>query len=120
NMVHQAGKIGDPQERKKFLDWLWDYEFSLYGLPIPDLVYFLDIPVEMNEKLMQKRNNKFTGEEQKDIHENDKEHLKQSYENALSLVEKYHWQRISCLHQGKLKSRQEIHQEIYGILKDIL
>lgn len=120
NMVHQAGKIQDLKERQKFLDWLWDYEFNLYGLPIPDLVYFLDIPVEMNEKLMKKRKNKFTGEKQKDIHEKDKEHLRKSYQNALSLVEKYHWQKISCLHQGNLKSRETIHEEIYRILLDIL
>jgi len=54
NMVHQAGKIRAADERKKFLDWLWDYEFNLYGLPVPDQVYFLNIPPEINEKLDQK------------------------------------------------------------------
>ena len=29
NMVHQAGKIADEKERKKFLDWLFDLEFNL-------------------------------------------------------------------------------------------
>ena len=35
NMVHQAGKIQNKEEREKFLNWLWDFEFNLYGLPIP-------------------------------------------------------------------------------------
>ena len=35
NMVHQAGKIKDETERKKFLDWLCDFEFNLYGLQVP-------------------------------------------------------------------------------------
>ena len=39
NMVHQAGKIKDKAERKKFLDWLWDFEFNLYGLPVPAEVF---------------------------------------------------------------------------------
>ena len=41
NMVHQSGKISDPVERKKFLDWLWDFEFNLYGLPVPTKSFFL-------------------------------------------------------------------------------
>ena len=35
NMVHQAGKIKDRSERKKFLDWLWNLEFNIYKIPIP-------------------------------------------------------------------------------------
>ena len=46
NMVHQAGKIDNEVERKKFLDWLWDFEFNLYELPIPTEVFFLNMPVE--------------------------------------------------------------------------
>ena len=44
NMVHQAGKIRDAEERIKFLDWLWDFEFNLYGLPVPTQVFFLNMP----------------------------------------------------------------------------
>ena len=43
NMVHQASKIADPKERDKFLDWLYDLEFMLYKIPVPDLVFFLDV-----------------------------------------------------------------------------
>ena len=35
NMVHQAGKISNKEEREKFLNWLWDFEFNLYGIPVP-------------------------------------------------------------------------------------
>lgn len=40
NMVHQAAKIQDEKEKEKFLNWLWDYEFNLFGLPVPDAVVF--------------------------------------------------------------------------------
>ena len=40
NMTFQAGKIKDEKERNKFLDWLWDFEFNLYGLPIPTKTFF--------------------------------------------------------------------------------
>ena len=39
NMVHQAGKIANEKEREKFLEWLWDFEFNLYGLPVPTEVF---------------------------------------------------------------------------------
>ena len=35
NMIHQAGKIQNKEERKKLLDWIWDLEFNMYGLPVP-------------------------------------------------------------------------------------
>ena len=57
NMVHQAGKILDPVERKKFLDWLWDFEFNLYGLPIPTKVFFLNMPTDYALKLIKDREN---------------------------------------------------------------
>ena len=40
NMVHQAGKIDDEKEREKFLNWLFDLEFNLYGLPVPNKVLY--------------------------------------------------------------------------------
>lgn len=41
NMVHQAAKIESP-EKEKFLEWLYDLEFNIYGIPTPDEVIFLD------------------------------------------------------------------------------
>ena len=43
NMVHQAGKIKDKEERKKFLDWLWDLEFNIYKIPMPTKTFFIKI-----------------------------------------------------------------------------
>ena len=33
NMVHQAVKMDDRFERDKYLNWLYELEFELYGLP---------------------------------------------------------------------------------------
>lgn len=113
NMVHQAGKIRDKAKREKFLNWLWDFEFNLYGIPIPDMVFFLDIPVELNKKLMEGRKNKFSGDTKKDIHEKDDEHLRLAYKNAIKLVDKYKWEKINCIKYDKLRSIDDIHQEIF-------
>ena len=118
NMVHQAGKIKDPEERKCFLDWLWDFEFNLYGLPIPDQVFFLNIPPEINEQLIKNRNNKITGKQEKDIHENSSAHLRDSYQSALALVAEYGWTEISCVQNNQLRSIESIHQEIWECIKE--
>ena len=97
NMVHQAGKIEDAEERKKFLDWLWDFEFNLYGLPVPTQIIFLNMPTEYAIKLMKNRKNKFTNEEKKDIHERNLEHLKDAYNEALKVSKKYNWYEIKCI-----------------------
>lgn len=116
NMVHQAGKIRDPEERKKFLAWLWDYEFNLYGLPVPDKVFFLNIPPEVNQKLMENRDNKITGKAEKDIHEKSPEHLRDAYESALALVDEYCWTEICCISQGEIRSIEDIHEEIWNVV----
>ena len=114
NMVHQAGKILDPEERKKFLDWLWDFEFNLYKLPIPTKVFFLNMPTDYAVKLIKDRENKFTHQAKKDIHERDKNHLLNSYNAACSLVDTYDWYEVKCVQNGEIRT---VDEEIYNEIK---
>ena len=120
NMVHQAGKIHDEEERKKFLNWLWDYEFNLYGLPIPEKVFFLKMPPEKSLELIKNRENKFTHVNEKDIHEKDKNHLEDSYNAACTLAKEYNWCEIKCVINDKIRTREEIHNEIYSEVEKCL
>jgi len=117
NMVHQAGKIKDKEEREKFLNWLWDFEFNLYKLPIPTKSFFLNMPTEYAIKLMENRENKFTHDTKKDIHERDINHLKDSYEAACELVEKYDWHEVKCVKDERIRTIEDIHEEIYNEIK---
>ena len=117
NMVHQAGKIKDKNEREKFLKWLWDFEFNLYGLPIPTEVFFLNMPVEKSIELMKDRENKFTHNAKKDIHETNKEHLIDSYNAACSVAKEYNWYEIKCVKDDKIRTIEDIHEEIYNEIK---
>ena len=117
NMVHQAGKISDKDERKKFLDWLWDFEFNLYGLPVPTEVFFLNMPPEYSNKLMKDRQNKITHEAKKDIHEKDPENIKAAYEAACELSAQYGWYEIKCVREGTIRTIQDINDEIFKEVK---
>ncbi|ACD51390.1 UNVERIFIED_ORG: thymidylate kinase [Clostridium botulinum] len=119
NMVHQAVKM-DEEEKDKYLDWLYNLEFNLYKLPVPDCVMFLDVLPEISQKLMKDRNNKFTGEKEKDIHENNKDYLAKSYYNSLEIAERYNWDKIKCNDGDNLKTIEEIHEEIYKKVKNYI
>lgn len=116
NMVHQAGKITDEEEREKFLNWLFDLEFNIYGLPVPTEVFFLNMPPKKVEELIKNRENKFTHNDKKDIHERDSKHLEESYNAACSLVGKYNWNEIKCVKNEEIRTREDIHNEIYNIV----
>lgn len=113
NMVHQAGKIQDSEEREKFLNWLWNLEFELYGLPVPAEVFFLKMPPEKALELIKNRENKFTHSVQKDIHERDKSHITDSFNAACSVAQKYNWYTVECIKGGQVRTIDDIHEEIY-------
>jgi dTMP kinase len=120
NMVHQAAKISDPESRKKFLDWLLDFEFQLFSLPKPDCVIFLDMPPEYSLKLIKNRNNKITGLKDKDIHERDAAYLEKSYKSSLWLAEEYGWNRVPCVENNTIRSIEDIHNDIFNIVSKYL
>ncbi|NQX84273.1 MAG: deoxynucleoside kinase [Mycoplasmataceae bacterium] len=120
NMVHQASKIDDKQQKKDYLNWLKDLEYEKMGIPVPDLVIFLNMPTEMARKLMENRKNKITGEEKKDIHEKDKDHLKEAYENACEIAKKDNWKEVTCVRKDGLKTIDEIAEEVYRLVEKII
>ncbi len=117
NMVHQAGKILDLQQRDNFLNWLWDFEFNLYGIPVPTQVFFLNMPPDYSLELIKDRENKFTHTKDKDIHERDKSHIIDSYNAACYVAKKYNWYSIDCVKDNKIRSIEEIHEEVYNVIK---
>ena len=120
NMVHQAGKIDDLEQRDKFLEWLADFEFKLYKLPKPTEVFFLDMPPHMSKKLRENRKNKITNESKKDIHEVNDEFMKKSYDASCYVSDKYNWKRINCVENDSIRKIEDIHNEIWNeVVKNI-
>lgn len=115
NMVHQGAKV-ENTAKDKFLAWLWNLEFEIYKLPVPDSVIFLDMPPEHSEALMKDRENKITGGKALDIHESNKEYLVDSYLNALYIAQKYKWDIVECISNTEIRSVEDIHNEIYNMV----
>ena len=117
NAVHQGGKL-EGQAREEFFSWLYDLEFNRMGLPKPDLVLWLDMPVEIAETLMRRRESD-TGIKA-DIHERDDGYLHKCREVAQQAAEYFDWTRVSCVRDGKLRSIEDIHEELYARVKSCL
>lgn len=109
NMVHQAVKVPAGAERDAFLAWLWDLEFRKLELPVPDAVFFLDVPPEVSGALIAQRE---TAQRQRDIHERDQSYLARCYELYCQLAARYGWLTIPCAPGGRLRSVEDIHREI--------
>lgn len=109
NAVHQASKE-PPERRDAFLKWLYEFEYDKLALPRPDLVIYLDVPTAFTEALMRHREQE-TGTHA-DIHEQDTAYLASCRESGRAAAEYYGWQVVQCVRDGRMRSVEDIHDEI--------
>ena len=110
NAVHQASK--EPAERQgEFLKWLYELEYDRMGLPKPDLVIYLDVPTDFTEQMMRRR--EADTNTPADIHEQDLEYLATCRRTGKAAAEFYGWTVIQCVRDGRMRSIEDIHEEIY-------
>lgn len=113
NAYHQATKI-DKDERADFFKWLEDFEYGLIGVPKPDAVIYLDMPIEISQKMMSER---YHGDEtKKDIHESNLDYLYKCRDAALDAAEKMGWYVVKCSDGDSPRSIESIGDEIYSII----
>ncbi|MEA4813450.1 MAG: thymidylate kinase [Oscillospiraceae bacterium] len=117
NAVHQASKM-PLEKRKAFFKWLFDYEYNLLELPEPTLVFYLDMPADVSEKMLRSRETN-TGT-QADIHEKDREYLAACREAGMLAVGEYGWRKVDCARDGEPRSVDEIHEEIYSAARVLI
>ncbi len=109
NAVHQTSKL-PRKEWEDFLNWLYDFEYNKIGIPKPDKVIFLDMPVEASQKLLSGR---YNGDEaKKDIHESDVEYLNNCRRAAVFTAEYSGWTVISCANGDNPRSVEDIAEDI--------
>lgn len=113
NAIHQLSKL-KTDEWDEYLNWLLDFEYNKLELPKPDLVIYLDVPIECSKELLSVR---YEGDlSKKDIHERDIVYLEKCYKAAIYSSKRLLWKRIDCMQSGKLKSIAQIGQEILEII----
>ena len=110
NMIHQGGKIIDKRDQKKYLTWVEEIEYGEFSIPEPDIIFFLDIPLEFSKKMKEGSNR------HNDTADLNEEYQKRSYECALNILNNTtggkKWIAISCVENEVLLSRTEIAKKI--------
>lgn len=109
NAVHQTSKM-DESEWQGFLDWLYDLEYNKVGIPKPDKVIFLDMPIEVSQKLLSGRYNGDEGK--KDIHESDTAYLDKCRKAAMFTAKYSGWSIIPCAKDGEPRTIEDIAKDI--------
>ena len=113
NAVYQTSKMPEA-EWKDFVEWLYDFEFNKLGIPAPDKVIMLDLSAELTADLMKKR---YGGDMSKmDIDEKDPQYQSDSRRAALFCAGLNDWIVINCSDGMKLRSIEDIHDEIVARL----
>lgn len=115
NASHQMTKL-DESQWDEYLDWLFEFEYKKMGVPAPDCVIYLNMPVEVSQKLLMKR---YKGDsEKKDVHERDVEYLASCHKAAAYACKKLGWHRIDCSAEGEPLSIDEIFSEVIRIVHE--
>ena len=114
NYIYQMGKL--PEDRwEEYLAWVEDLEYGRLELPRPDRVIFLDMPVEVSQRLLSRR---YRGdEEKKDIHENHLEFLRNCAKCAKFAAQRLGWKMIPCAENGEPRPIEEIHREVLQVIE---
>lgn len=110
NAIYQCAKL-PRREWDNFTDWLFDYEYNKLGLPEPNTVIYLYVPIKVSQRLMSER---YSGDEsKKDIHEKNLKYLADCQKAAKYCSEKYNWTVIDCTDgKGNMLSIAAIHELI--------
>ena len=115
SLIYQSTFISDIEEKKKFIEFVIDFEYKKIGVKKPDYVFFLKAPFDLILDLKSKRLD--NDGIKNDIHESDIDFMKKVYDNALFVADYLNWYKIECSCNGKMKTPMEINNEIRNIIK---
>lgn len=117
NAIYQMVKL--PKDKwDEYLDWLEEYEYEKLNIPRPQKVVFLDMPVEVSQKLL---SNRYNGDEtKKDIHEVDVEYLIKCREAALFTAKKQNWEIVECSDENNPFSIEDISEKLKKIVSKLI
>jgi len=127
NKGHQASKIESRQERAKFLLWINELEYDIFGIPVPDLTIFLHLPAELSYELVLKKTEREyikRKNKKQDIHEADKAHLEaaeRAYtEMSLGFDPYENWVKLECAEGETVLPINKIAESLYTLVKSHL
>lgn len=114
SLIYQSALINDLEKKKKFIDYVLNYEYNEIGIKEPDQVIFLTAPFDTVTSLRTKR--KDNDGIINDIHEQDLNFMKKVYDNAQFIANYLKWDIIECSKDNQMLPINEIHEKIYACI----
>ena len=115
SLIYQSALIDNLKDKKDFIDYVIDFEYNKLRIKNPDNVIYLHAPFDLVTKIRNAR--KQNEGVENDIHERDLAFMKKVYESSKFIAEYLNWDKVECSDGEKMKSREEIHEEVYSLVK---
>ncbi|MCU0679026.1 MAG: dUTP diphosphatase [Planctomycetes bacterium] len=122
NMGHQGGKIPDPEQRRRFFDWLDKIEFTLFAIPRPDLNIILHVDADVAQKLVDNKGERgYLNGAKRDLHEADLDHLRAAERVYLEIGRTLpNMKLIECSPQREILKREQIARLVWETVIELL
>lgn len=115
SLIYQSALIDDIKDKRNFINYVSDLEYNKLGVGEPDNVIFLHAPFELVSEL---RNARLENEGIiNDIHESNLDFMKRVYDSAMFVADYLSWDMIKCNDGNKMRSIEDIHHDVYKLIK---
>ena len=116
SLIYQTASLKGGKEKEALIEEMATFEYDKLGTKRPDRVIFLNVPYSLNVKMRKKRN----VDKEEDIIEQNEKYLHEVYDSALYTAKYLNWTFVMCAKDDKLRTVEEIHEDIYENIKDLL
>lgn len=116
SLIYQTAAMDNIKDKCEFIDYITDYEYNKLKIKEPDQVIFLYAPFDLLTDIRLKRtqNDGIIN----DIHERDIEFMKKVYTTSMFIADYLKWEKIDCSQNNKLRTIDDIHKDIYQLVKN--
>jgi len=112
NIAHQTAKYKDEDKQEELKKWIKKMEYDIYGLPKPDVVFFMNMNPNISDDLVLKKDTRNYTDKKKDLHESNNSYLIDVYNMFQKMSKSKLWVNIKC--QDKENNlKNEIFKKIY-------
>lgn len=116
NLAYQGAKVRDRNEQSVFIDWLRKLEYGEHGLPKPDLIIFLYVPLAFSQQLLLGKGYRdYVHGNKKDLHESNLPYLESVERIYLDLANVKPWVKIDCVSNGKMMMKEDIAKQVFTV-----
>lgn len=117
SLIYQSSLYKTLEDKINFINYASDYEYEKLGIKKPDKVIFLTADLKAVSRMRNKRED--NDGIKNDVYERDIELMRKIYDNSSFVAENLNFDIIKCDLDGKLRSIDDIQEEIRKIVDEM-